>query len=56
MYVFMYVSRVPCAFWPPGGPVLHANVAGQIGNSVSPAESAFSACIGLGSSSLPGCA
>ena len=27
---------------------LRANVAGQIGNRVSPAESAFSACIGSG--------
>ena len=27
-----------------------ANVAGRIGNRVSPAESAFSACIGSGSS------
>ena len=29
---------------------LRANVAGRIGNRVSPAESAFSACIGSGSS------
>ena len=29
---------------------LRANVAGQIGNRFSPAESAFSACIGSGSS------
>ena len=29
---------------------LRANVAGRIGNQVSPAKSAFSACIGSGSS------
>ena len=34
--------------------VLRANVAGWIGNRVSPAESAFSACMGLGLNSLPG--
>ena len=26
LYVFIW-----CTFWPPGGPALHANVAGQIG-------------------------
>ena len=44
IYVRPYVQRYcACA-------ALRANVAGQIGNRVSPAESAFSACIGSGSS------
>ena len=34
--------------------MLRANVGGQIGNRVSQAESAFSACIGSGLSNLPG--
>ena len=50
----MYVSGVRVPFWSPGGSALRTNVAGRIENRVSPAESAFSACIGSGSSSLPG--
>ena len=43
-FVRAYVHRYcACA-------ALRANVAGQIGNRFSPAESAFSACIGSGSS------
>ena len=47
----VYIDReidVCPTFWPPGGPALCANVARRIGNQISPAECAFSACIGLG--------
>ena len=44
IYIDTYVHRYcACA-------ALRANVAGQIGNRFNPAESAFSACIGSGSS------
>ena len=53
LLVCLYILYVR-PFWPLGGPALRANVGGRIGNRVSPAESVFSACIGSGSSSLPG--
>ena len=48
-------ERWMCLYVRPGRAALRANVADQIENRVSPAESAFSACSGLGSSasSLP---
>ena len=56
IYLFIIILIVYVrSFWPPGGPALRANVGGWIGNRVSPAESAFSASIGSGLSSLPGC-
>ena len=45
----IYIVRT-FRFGPAEAHALRANVAGQIGNRFSPAESAFSACIGSGSS------
>ena len=54
VYIYLlYCMSDP--FWSPGGPALRANVGGRIGNRVCPAESVFSAGIGSGLSSLPGC-
>ena len=49
-YIILY--RCTSDVWPPGGPVLRANihVAGPIGNRVISTESAFSACFGSGRS------
>ena len=53
IYIFIYIFILYVRpFWPLGGPALRANVGGRFGNQVSPTESAFSACIGSGSSSL----
>ena len=49
LYIYNYIYRTSVIFGP-AAPALRANVAGRIGNRVSPAESAFSACIGSGSS------
>ena len=53
VYIYLYCTTDPfgCV---PGGPALRANVAGLIGNRVSLANSAFSACMGSGLNSLPG--
>ena len=47
--LYIYIVRT-FRFGPAEAHALRANVAGQIGNRFSPAESAFSACIGSGSS------
>ena len=47
---YMYIDRPAYVHRYCACAALRANVAGQIGNRFSPAESAFSACIGSGSS------
>ena len=50
IYIYIYTSVRPYVHRYCACAALRANIAGQIGNRVSPAESAFSACIGSGSS------
>ena len=46
IYIYIYIDRRAYVHLYCACAALRANVAGRIGNRVSPAESAFSACIG----------
>ena len=50
IYIYIYIYRRPYVHRYCACAALRANVAGRIGNRFSPAESAFSASIGSGSS------